>query len=130
MDENFCLTHEQLAELQNKLAARLPAKRAPRAKALYNLKGSGMFARVPYPEILEVAARTGDALLAVLIAIIYQSWREDSPTVKLPSATLECAGINRFARGRALRRLVEAGVIKTDKPMGAAPRVTLIWRPS
>jgi hypothetical protein len=128
VDENFCLTQEQLAELQHKLVTKLPAKRIPRAKMPYNRGNT--FATIPYPAILPVAVRVGGMVLGVFIGIIYETWRQDSRTVKMPSATLERAGIDRQARRRALQRLTEAGVIEVSRQAGSAPQVTLVWPPT
>jgi len=127
LDESFCLTQEQLAEWQQRQAARLPAKRTPRAKSPLPYNRGKTFVTVPYPGILTVAVQVGGVVLGVLLSIMYATWQEGSTTIKLRSAELERAGIDRQARRRALLRLAQAGAVEVSRPAGIAPRVTLIW---
>jgi hypothetical protein len=129
IDGDLRITAEQLAGLQRKAAAARPAMKGPRAQILSRLKGtSGQFVMLPFPEILLTAAQLDATWLAVLIAVAFETWRQKSETVALPSGILERAGVNKRARGRALRRLVELEIVEVVRPSGKAPMVTLVWK--
>jgi hypothetical protein len=83
---------------------------------------------LPFPEILLTAVQLDATWLAVLIAVAFEAWRQKSETVALPSGVLERAGVNKRARGRALRRLVELEIVEVVRPSGKAPMVTLVWK--
>jgi hypothetical protein len=88
----------------------------------------GAFVMVPYPAILEVAAKAGGVSLAVMIGILFEAWKQNSRTVQLSGIAFELAGISRHARQRALRQLQSAGFVEIDNRVGGKSTITLLWQ--
>jgi hypothetical protein len=102
-----------IEKIENKWARRHKEKRDQR------------FARVPYPDALEVYVKAGGPALAVWVCVLYETWRQQKRTVKLPSAEFRHAGIARESRRRGLSRLEEAGYVVVARRAGRSPIVTL-----
>jgi hypothetical protein len=88
------------------------------------------FARIPHNRGRELARRklsgAAWALLIELDRLILKS-RGRNP-VKLCSARMNAAGINRHARLRALRQLEEAGTVRVERRgKGRSPWVLHLW---
>lgn len=63
----------------------------------------------------------------VWLWLLHLSWKEHSPTFKLPNERLAVRGISRFAKTRALRCLEAAGLIQVLRERGKSPVVTLLY---
>jgi hypothetical protein len=85
------------------------------------------FVQVPlwWAEQAAQATRTPQAM--VLVWLLHLSWKEHSPTFKLPNERLAIRGVSRFAKTRALRNLEAARLIQVKRERGKAPTVTLLY---
>ena len=92
----------------------------------------GIFARIPHARAVELARYqvSGSAwfILVELDRMILKG-RGRNP-VQLTNSNLRAAGISRNAKRRALRQLVEAGVIRiVENRFGKAPLIVHLWYP-
>jgi len=85
------------------------------------------FVQVPlwWAEQAAQATRTPQAM--VWLWLLYLSWKEHSPTFKLPNERLAVLGVSRSAKTRALRNLETAGLIQVARGQGKSPTVTLLY---
>jgi DNA-binding MarR family transcriptional regulator len=86
-----------------------------------------VFVQVPlwWAEQAAQATRTSQAM--VWLWLLHLSWKEHSPTFKLPNERLAVRGVKRSAKTRALRNLEEAGLIQVERERGKSPTVTLLY---
>jgi hypothetical protein len=115
----FRITQEQmdiLNKAKKSAAKSRPARPQPKR-----------FAMLPYPEVLQAAAAVNDPVLAVLAYLAYETWRQNTNTVLVPSRRLLEAGFSRSAKSRALHRLQQAGLVHLHHRPNRNPRVTLRW---
>jgi hypothetical protein len=101
----------------------------PTKKPRHQRVTTDAFVRVPYPDILKAAAKINSAPLAVLLGVMFEAWRCNSRTIRLSGRPFELAGIGRYTRLRALRRLEDVGFISIARRKGAKPMITLLWQP-
>ena len=85
------------------------------------------FVQVPlwWAEQAAQATRTPQAM--VWLWLLHLSWKEHSPTFKLPNERLAVRGVSRSAKTRALRNLEAAGLIQVARERGKSPTVTLLY---
>ena len=85
------------------------------------------FVQVPlwWAEQAAQATRTPQAM--VWLWLLHLSWKEHSPTFKLPNERLAVRGVSRSAKTRALRNLEAAGLIQVARARGKSPMVTLLY---
>jgi hypothetical protein len=105
----------ELEPLQKK--AKAPAARAPRAE----------FVQLPYKQILTAAGKLKTPVLVVLIELEHQRFKTHENPVALTNAVLRSAGLTRWTKNQALRRLERAGLITVLWRGQKAPLVTLLW---
>lgn len=117
--EDLRLSNEALSEI---LEGCQKAQRQPK------LAKPGTYACLPYERMLEVCGWR-DASAAVLVELAYRAFRTHNAEVPLPNkGALKFAGVNHAAKGRALRRLEEVGLVKVDWRGGKrTPLVTVLW---
>jgi hypothetical protein len=89
--------------------------------------------RGPYVQITKDEAAAGFQALGcsaamVWLEIIYLAWKTKSTTVVLPNKELEALGVSRWAKVRALSRLVDAKLVRVVQVGKKAPRITLLRR--
>lgn len=72
------------------------------------------------------AARLPGKTLHVALALQYMAGLTNSLTVKLTAKTLGVFGVARDAKGDAIARLRNAGLISVDQSPGRAPSITLL----
>jgi hypothetical protein len=77
-------------------------------------------------EWIEAAARLSGRALHVAIVCIYLDGFEKTGTVRLKPSARDRFGMDRFAVGRGLKQLGEAGLVSFESKRGKAPVVTLI----
>jgi hypothetical protein len=120
----FKLSPEQVAQL-----APLQKKSAPKARAPRSQRQAGTpFVQLPYRRALAVAGRLGVAPMAVLIEIGYLAFKAHGKPVPLANKTLATAGIDRWAKTRALRELEKAELVTVIwRGNGRSPLVSLRW---
>ena len=85
------------------------------------------FVQVPlwWAEQAAQATRTPQAM--VWLWLLHLSWKEHSPTFKLPNERLAVRGVSRSAKTRALHNLEAAGLIQVARARGKSPTVTLLY---
>ena len=89
------------------------------------------FARFPHDRALALYRHVGGPAWAVLVELdrLILKGRGRNP-VKLTSARMNAAGLDRHARRRALRQLEEAGVVRVERRgRGSSPWVRHLWFP-
>ena len=89
------------------------------------------FARFPHDRALALYPHIGGPAWALLVELdrLILKGRGKNP-VKLSSARMNAAGLNRHARLRALRQLEEAGVVRVERRgKGRSPWVLHLWFP-
>ena len=87
------------------------------------------FARFPHDRALALYRHIGGPAWAVLIELdrLILKGRSRNP-VKLSSARMNAAGLNRHSRLRALRQLEAAGVVRVERRgRGRSPWVLHLW---
>jgi len=85
------------------------------------------FVQVPlwWAEQAAQATRTPQAM--VWLWLLHLSWKEHSPTFKLPNERLAIRGVTRSVKTRTLRNLEKAKLIQVVRERGKAPMVTLLY---
>jgi hypothetical protein len=63
---------------------------------------------------------------AVLLFLLFESWRTESKTIKLPNQFAETLGISHDSKVRGLRELERLGVVKVDWRGKKSPLVTVL----
>lgn len=106
-----------VVEVQTEYARRLNARRAE-----YSLFGPIRIADI------QVAAKSGGACLALLLALHYRRAYTTQEAVTLPSGFLAEFGIDKSAKHRALKRLEDAKLIKVRRLPGHSAVVQLTAR--
>ena len=89
------------------------------------------FARIPHDRALTLYRHIGGSAWVLLIELdrLILKGRGSNP-VKLSSARMNAAGLNRHSRLRALRQLEAAGVVRVERRgRGQSPWVTHRWFP-
>ena len=89
------------------------------------------FARFPHDRALELYRHIGGPAWVLLIELdrLILKGRGRNP-VKLSSARMNAAGLNRHSRLRALRQLEAAGVVRVERRgKGRSPWVLHLWFP-
>ena len=89
------------------------------------------FARIPHDRALALYRHIGGSAWVLLIELdrLILKGRGRNP-VKLSSARMNAAGLNRHSRLRALRQLEAAGVVRVERRgRGQSPWVTHRWFP-
>jgi|SRR6516165_1319087 hypothetical protein len=84
------------------------------AAAPTRLKKTRSYARIPLDLAGRAAIATGGQRMMVWIWIIYQSWRQQTPTVVVSTKALRKIGIGREVKRHALRQLEAAGLITVE----------------
>jgi hypothetical protein len=90
----------------------------------------GRFVRLPYPQILEIAAAIKCPEMAVLAYMVYRIShpRHQGTDIAVPNKPFTEAGFGKDAKGRGLKRLGRAGIAKIiSHHRGRSPRATLPW---
>jgi len=96
------------------------AKRQPSEKTLF-------FPPMPGEWLLKAARLPGRAL-AIACLIRLEAAFIGRPTITLQNKWAERAGLNRYAKARALRELEKAGLIKVEWNRGSNALVTVLER--
>jgi hypothetical protein len=86
-----------------------------------------VFVQVPlwWAEQAAQATRTPQAM--VWLWLLHLSWKEHSPTFKLPNGRLAVRGVSHDTKRRALNKLEKAGLIQVSRERGKSPTVTLLY---
>jgi hypothetical protein len=83
-----------------------------------------------YAQITETGARGFEALgcsrALVWFEILYLVWKKRATTIELPNQKLTAAGVSRWAKYRAIRRLEQAGWISVSRPSRKTLQITLL----
>jgi hypothetical protein len=105
------------------------AKRAEQAKRVKRLPITETWAQVPHHRGLQLAKHTGNAVLAVLLALEIVIHKAKSNRVKLSNSVLLQYGISHQSKWRGLRLLEQTGAISIEKECSTrqAPVVTHHW---
>jgi hypothetical protein len=118
------LTPEQIAKLapfQKKAKAK---PQLPRSRRQTGTR----FIQLPYERTLAAAGQLGHAPMAVLVEVAYLAFKAHSKPVPLANKVLRSAGIDRWAKTRALRQLEKAGAVTVIwRSNGRSPLVSLRW---
>jgi hypothetical protein len=80
------------------------------------------FAMVPLRCAQEMAKASKSPATIICIRLLYLSWKTKSRTVALSNPD----GHHRNSRGRVLRNLEAAGLVRVDRRRGQSPRVTIL----
>jgi hypothetical protein len=107
-----------LAPLQKKSSTK-PRKRNGNVKA--------KFVMFPYGLALEAAGRLGEPAFAVLIELAHRRFRRHQNPVLLANEALATAGISRWAKNRALKRLEALGLVKVTWRQRRSPLVEILF---
>jgi hypothetical protein len=108
-----------------KAAALTPAIPRPASPARANQ--TKPFLRGPVPLLwLQHAARLPGKALQVGIALWFRRGIEGNVSIKLSNALLRVFGVDRHAKGRALRQLESHGLIAVSRKPGSSPAVTIL----
>jgi hypothetical protein len=87
------------------------------------------FIRGPFSgEQFEIAARLPGKALAIWLLVHHQlrlRRKGGEEEITLPTALLERVGVDKFAKARALRHLVKAGLVTVTRQTGHSPRIRL-----
>jgi hypothetical protein len=75
---------------------------------------------------LQHAARLPGKALQVGIALWFRRGIEGNVSIKLSNALLRVFGVDRHAKGRALRQLESHGLIAVSRRPGSSPAVTIL----
>ena len=119
LPDGLALTQGQVAEL-----APLQKIAQLREKAQSQIK----FVTLPYKQTLRVAGQLQNAQLAVLVELARLRFKLHQNPVPLPNTALQTAGITRWAKNRALRKLEEAGMVSVSWRGQKSPLVTMRWK--
>jgi hypothetical protein len=90
-------------------------------------KITGTWAQIPHHRGFELAKKTGNSVLAVLLALEAAIHEAHSNQVEFTNGLLQFYGIERQAKIRGLRQLADAGVISIKWRGRKAPIVTHHW---
>ena len=129
MRRNLHIVGTDPGEVFDDLAALREAQNA--SEGSRRTKAKETFARFPHDRALALYPHIGGAPWAVLVeldrAILRNRGRNP---ISLPSRNLKDAGINSSIKGRALKRLEDAGIIRIhNRGRGRCPLVTHLWYP-
>ncbi|WJJ94712.1 hypothetical protein [Neopusillimonas aromaticivorans] len=80
---------------------------------------------LPLDWMRQAAALPGKAL-HVGLCLWYLAGLTQSKRVRLTSKTTQAMGVSRDAKGEALKRLAQAGLVRVEQRPGCAPEVTLL----
>jgi hypothetical protein len=109
----------------------LDALRQELPVATRRARSSETFARIPHARGIELGRRNVSgaawALLIELDRLILMGQGQNP--VRLTYRAREAIGLSRFKTERALRQLVDAGVISVEQRPGRVPLVTHKWYP-
>ena len=115
------LTQGQVAELAPlQKVAQLREKARPQSQA--------KFVILPYKQTLRTAGQLQNAQLAVLVELARLRFKLNQNPVPLQNTALQTAGITRWAKNRALRKLEEAGMVSVSWRGQKSPLVTMRWK--
>jgi hypothetical protein len=126
MRRKFHVVGTNPADIFDDLTALQQAQRGGR-----RMKSKETFARFPHDRALALYGRIHSAAWAVLIeldrALLKNRGRNPIP---LPSRNLKAAGMSARSKGRGLRELEAAGVIRVEsRRRGRCPLVLHFWYP-
>jgi hypothetical protein len=85
------------------------------------------FIKVPLWWAEQAAQATKTPQAMVWLWLLHLSWKEHSPTFKLPNGRLAVRGVSHDAKRRALQNLETAGLIQVFRERGKSPTVTLLY---
>lgn len=102
-------------------------ERRRRKRSDAEMELAGTWAKIPHDRGLELAKRTGNPVLAVLLTLEHAIYSAGSNQVKLTNGLLKQYGITQQSKNRGLRQLAAAGVIAVEWRGKAAPIVTHRW---
>ena len=106
---------------------RLPRVDRPRKERVPLPPPTDKYLAGPIPlEWLESAGREAGHALHVGIALWHQARLTGTAVVTPPKAFLDGMGVNRWAVGRALEALEQAGLVSVERAAGRKPVVTLL----
>jgi len=75
---------------------------------------------------LATAASLPGRCLHVGLAIWHLHWLQRRPKIRLSNAILQELGVDKHAKGRALKRLEVAGLIAIERHAGSSPLILLL----
>jgi hypothetical protein len=82
---------------------------------------------LPYERTLAAAGKVENATLAVLIELTHRRFKRHQNTVLLANQALAAAGISRWSKDRALKRLEVVGLVKVKRRNGRSPLVKILY---
>ena len=77
-----------------------------------------------WAELMTRATNTPSAFVGIWL--LHLAWKAKTNTVVLPNVQLEAFGISRKVKMRAIRDLERAGLIRVERCVRKAPRITLL----
>jgi hypothetical protein len=107
------------------LVEELDTREPPKPRRRSRLKKT--WAKIPHERGIELAKRTCNSLLAVLLALQHICHWKKSNRVTFTNDLLGQYGISSQSKLRGLRQLERAGVVEVEWKDGAAPVVTHLW---
>jgi hypothetical protein len=113
------LSSEQVTDLA-------PLQKKPSTKQRKR-NGKVKFVMLPYERTLAAAGKVENATLAVLIELTHRRFKRHQNTVLLANQALAAAGISRWSKDRALKRLEVVGLVKVKRRNGRSPLVKILY---
>ena len=109
--------HPKNLGLGPELWAMLPAKIRKRRER---------FVLVPWTWMEKLSRTRSANTYKVALYLLYLHWKVNGAPIKLANGMLAMDGVTRFSKGRALRELEQAGLIRTERHPRKSPMIAVV----